>query len=105
MLNVRTAVTKAVAFITPFFDMVVGDSRVEQYLMDATYKTNQLGYDLYGVLANVRGTGFPISVHVGQERSRRQGRPIRDCQEVFARIERARFAAEIFLYGQGLVAN
>jgi len=61
VLNVRTAVTKAVAFITPFFDMVVGDSRVEEYLMDATYKTNQLGYDLYGVLASVRGTGFPIA--------------------------------------------
>ena len=29
--------------------------------MDATYKTNQLGYDLYGVLASVRGADFPIA--------------------------------------------
>lgn len=29
--------------------------------MDVTYKTNQLGYELYGILASVRGTDFPIA--------------------------------------------
>ena len=60
-MNIRTPVTNAVAFVTPFFDKLVHDERVTEYLMDATYKTNQLGYDLYGVLGSVRGAGFPVA--------------------------------------------
>ena len=59
--DIRTSVTNVVAFITPFFETLVQNSHVTEYLMDATYKTNQPGYDLYAVLASVRGAGFPVA--------------------------------------------
>jgi hypothetical protein len=34
---------------------------VEEFLVDATYKTNRAGYELYAVIANVHGAGFLIS--------------------------------------------
>jgi hypothetical protein len=38
--DIRTSVTNVVAFITPFFETLVQNSHVTEYLMDATYKTN-----------------------------------------------------------------
>jgi hypothetical protein len=50
-----------VAFTTPFFEKLARDVRVDEYFIDATYKTDEPGFDLYGVLANVRGAGFPVA--------------------------------------------
>lgn len=61
ILNIRTEITNAVAFTTPFFEKLTGDVRVDEYFIDATYKTNEPGFDLYAVLANVRGAGFPLA--------------------------------------------
>ena len=49
------------AFTTPFFEKLTEVVRVDEYFIDATYKTNEPGFDLYAVLANVRGAGFPLA--------------------------------------------
>jgi hypothetical protein len=49
------------AFTTPFFEKLTGDVRIDEYFIDATYKTNEPGFDLYAVLANVKGAGFPLA--------------------------------------------
>lgn len=34
---------------------------VEEFCIDSTYKTNRQGSELFGVLANVNGAGYPIT--------------------------------------------
>jgi hypothetical protein len=54
----------AFAFKTPFFDLCVqssGDNLVKEYHIDSTYRTNQAGCELFDVLGNVNGAGFPIA--------------------------------------------
>jgi hypothetical protein len=53
--------TMAMGFTTPFLPRLVNNRHVEEYFIDATYNTNQEGYELYAVLAGVRGSGFPIA--------------------------------------------
>jgi hypothetical protein len=48
------------AFSTKFLDMLP-DSVLFELMVDATYNTNKQRYELYGALAIVDGTGFPVS--------------------------------------------
>lgn len=48
------------AFTTTFFDILPLNSLME-LMVDATYNTNKLKYELYGAMAIVDGAGFPIS--------------------------------------------
>jgi len=41
--------------VRPFFHLI------EEFHVDATYKTNRANCELYGVMANVHGAGFPVS--------------------------------------------
>ena len=34
---------------------------MEEFHVDSTYKTNRLGYELFGIVANINGCGFPIA--------------------------------------------
>jgi hypothetical protein len=48
------------AFSTKFLD-VLPDSVLHELMVDATYNTNKQKYELYGAMAIVDGTGFPLS--------------------------------------------
>jgi hypothetical protein len=48
------------AFSTKFLD-VLPDSVLCELMVDATYNTNKQKYELYGAMAIVDGTGFPLS--------------------------------------------
>ena len=48
------------AFATKFLD-VLPDAVLLELMVDATYNTNKQKYELYGALAIVDGTGFPVS--------------------------------------------
>lgn len=50
----------ALGFSLPFI-RIVNHENVEEYHVDSTFKTNQLGYELFGVIATVHGVGFPIA--------------------------------------------
>ena len=50
----------ALGFTLPFI-RVVNHQDVEEYHVDSTFKANQLGYELFGVIATVNGVGFPIA--------------------------------------------
>ncbi|CAG8848874.1 2246_t:CDS:2, partial [Gigaspora margarita] len=52
--------TRILGYLTLFFNELPKES-FETIMVDATYNTNQLKYDLYAVMAIIDGTGFPIS--------------------------------------------
>ena len=52
----------AIAFRTPFFGVLCSNhALVEEFVIDSTYKTNREGSELFGVIANVNGAGFPVA--------------------------------------------
>ncbi|CAB5356722.1 unnamed protein product [Rhizophagus irregularis] len=46
---------KYLAFITPFFNKLIHNQEI---LIDATYKTNALNFELYAVIGQIDGAGF-----------------------------------------------
>ena len=63
--------TESFAFITPFFSQL-SYYALETIVTDATYNTNSIKYELYGVMGVIDGTAFPISyllVSAGKNRS------------------------------------
>jgi hypothetical protein len=52
---------KYLGFKTGFFDLFVQSDQVTEYHVDSTYKTNRAGFELFGVVANVYGSGYPIA--------------------------------------------
>ena len=61
--DIRTSVTNAVAFITPFLRTLGPKFPCNWDLMDAAYKTNQAGYDLYAVLARFAKKQDVMPIH------------------------------------------
>jgi hypothetical protein len=51
---------KYFAFKTGFFDLLVHSNEVTEFHVDSTYKTNRAGFELFGVVANVYGSGYPV---------------------------------------------
>lgn len=49
---------KLLGFITSFFDKFKGNKEI---FVDATYKTNALGYELYSVISQYDGSGFALA--------------------------------------------
>jgi hypothetical protein len=45
-------------FITPFFDKVLNDPTVAEWHIDSTFKTKRSGPELFGIVANCRGSGY-----------------------------------------------
>jgi hypothetical protein len=39
----------------------VGSNEVKEFHVDSTFKTNRAGFELFGVIANVYGSGYPIA--------------------------------------------
>jgi hypothetical protein len=52
---------KYLGFTTGFFDLFVHSDQVNEYHVDSTYKTNRAGFELFGIVANVQGSGYPIA--------------------------------------------
>ncbi|SAL95028.1 hypothetical protein [Absidia glauca] len=52
---------KYLGFTTGLFDLFVHGDQVNEYHVDSTYKTNRAGFELFGIVANVQGSGYPIS--------------------------------------------
>jgi hypothetical protein len=52
---------KYFAYKTGFFDLLVGNDEVKEFHVDSTFKTNRVGFELFGVIANVYGSGYPIA--------------------------------------------
>ncbi|SAL95591.1 hypothetical protein, partial, partial [Absidia glauca] len=52
---------KYLGFKTGFFDLLVQSDQVTEYHVDSTCKTNRAGFELFGVVANVYGSGYPIA--------------------------------------------
>ncbi|CAG8818521.1 5903_t:CDS:2, partial [Cetraspora pellucida] len=48
-----------IAFTTPFLRLL--HNKYEEIAMDATYKTNKAGFELYVVMANIEDVGYPLS--------------------------------------------
>ncbi|CAG8769165.1 27793_t:CDS:2, partial [Dentiscutata erythropus] len=46
-------------FITPFLQLL--NSLYNEILIDATYKTNSAEFELYLIIANIEGVGYPLS--------------------------------------------
>lgn len=46
---------------TGFFDLLVRSDQVTEYHVDSTFQTNRAGFELFGVVANVYGSGYPIA--------------------------------------------
>ena len=55
-----TEPTKSFAFITPFLSQFPHDT-FKTVVTDATYNTNVLKYELYGIMGIIDGTAFPLS--------------------------------------------
>ncbi|CAG8765012.1 2470_t:CDS:1, partial [Ambispora leptoticha] len=49
-----------IAFLTPLFN-VFPQEQITTIVVDATYNTNRLKYELYAILGIVDGAGFPLS--------------------------------------------
>ncbi|CAG8599429.1 5235_t:CDS:2, partial [Ambispora gerdemannii] len=47
------------AFTTPFLQLLY--DIYDEICMDATYKTNNTGFELYTVMANIEGVSYPLS--------------------------------------------
>ncbi|CAG8674498.1 6141_t:CDS:2, partial [Ambispora gerdemannii] len=47
------------AFTTPFLQLLHGI--YDEICMDATYKTNNVRFELYTVMVNIEGVGYPLS--------------------------------------------
>ncbi|CAB4439250.1 unnamed protein product [Rhizophagus irregularis] len=45
-------------FITPFFDILKSNKEI---IVDATYKTNALGFELYAIMGQFDGAGFSMA--------------------------------------------
>jgi hypothetical protein len=56
-----TADVKYFGFKTGFFNILTRSNQVTEYHVDSTYKTNRAGFELFGVVANVYGSGYPIA--------------------------------------------
>lgn len=53
---------KGFAFITPFFYLCIqSPASIREYHVDSTFKTNRMGCELFAVVANINGAGFPIA--------------------------------------------
>ncbi len=52
--------TESFAFITLFF-FQLSHYALEIVITDATYNTNSIKYELYGIIGVIDGTAFPIS--------------------------------------------
>lgn len=50
----------AIGFTTPIFNSLVTCEYVEEYSIDSTYKTNRVGVELFGAIANIDGVGYPL---------------------------------------------
>ncbi|SAL97591.1 hypothetical protein, partial, partial [Absidia glauca] len=48
-------------FKTGFFDLLVRSDQVTEYHVDSTYRSNNAGFELFGIVANVYGSGYPIA--------------------------------------------
>ena len=48
-------------FATPYFVSSCHSPFIKEFHVDSTYKTNRMGYELFGVIANINGIGFPIA--------------------------------------------
>ncbi|SAM02860.1 hypothetical protein [Absidia glauca] len=57
----ETLTWKGFGFTTPFFDLCVQSESVVEYHVDSTFKTNRLSCELFGVIANINGAGFPVA--------------------------------------------
>ncbi|KAF7725365.1 hypothetical protein EC973_009631 [Apophysomyces ossiformis] len=51
----------ALGFVTSLFNVASVSPFVEEFHVDSTYKTNRIGCELFGIIANVNGSGFPIA--------------------------------------------
>lgn len=40
---------------------MVNCSHIQEYFIDSTYKTNRVDVELYGIIANVNGVGYPLA--------------------------------------------
>ncbi|CAG8691942.1 4787_t:CDS:2, partial [Racocetra persica] len=49
-----------IAFTTPLFDLLA-KINITTIVIDATYKTNRLKYELYAILGIIDGAGFPLT--------------------------------------------
>lgn len=77
------------AFATKFLD-ALPDSAMSELMVDATYNTNRQKYELYGALAIVDGTGFPVSYLL---LASGKNRPVsRTITEWFGRLKEKRFS-------------
>jgi hypothetical protein len=52
---------KYLGFTTGFFDLFVHSDQINEYHVDSTYKTNRAGFELFGIVANAQGSGYPIA--------------------------------------------
>ncbi|SAM04532.1 hypothetical protein [Absidia glauca] len=48
-------------FKTGFFELLVRSDQVTKYHVDSTYRSNNAGFELFGIVANVYGSGYPIA--------------------------------------------
>ncbi|CAB4431449.1 unnamed protein product [Rhizophagus irregularis] len=53
---------QAIAFETGLYQMLIKNNiLIKEFGIDATYNTNNLGFELYVIHAEVNGTGFPLA--------------------------------------------
>ncbi|KAF0468863.1 ATP-dependent DNA helicase pif1 [Gigaspora margarita] len=61
-LEINDSDTIAIGFITPLLKEIKNcNISISEIYLDVTYKTARGCYELYGVIADVEGTGFPIA--------------------------------------------
>ncbi|KAF0531203.1 ATP-dependent DNA helicase pif1 [Gigaspora margarita] len=61
-LEIRDSDTTGISFITPLLEEIKNhDISISEIYLDATYKTARGRYELYGIIADVEGTGFLIA--------------------------------------------
>ncbi|CAG8819565.1 36605_t:CDS:1, partial [Racocetra persica] len=57
-------------FITPFFDKLMKNKKI---IVDSTYKTNALDYELYSVIGQFDGSGFAIAYLFVERKNKKDG--------------------------------
>jgi hypothetical protein len=85
----------AFGFKTPFFDLCAGssgDNLVKEYHVDSTYRTNRASCELFGVIANINGAGFPVAYmyfkHIGDSTTSERNCKIPALTAFFSAIRR-----------------
>ncbi|CAB4409818.1 unnamed protein product [Rhizophagus irregularis] len=58
LLNNTKDGVKFLSFTTPFFEKMI---ETQEIVVDATYKTNVLGYELYAIIGQFDGSGFAMA--------------------------------------------